>query len=62
MKSKVPRLTKSDWAEVFYALQTKRVAILKGQYAAPIDSDFDAQGWADHLGKISEKIRKVVRV
>lgn len=45
-------LTKEDWEEIYYALETKRTRIADGEYG---DGEID-QEWIEHLDKIMRKI------
>ncbi len=42
-------LTREDWAEIYYALDSKRVLVVQGGYG-------HQSAWAGHLADIMEKI------
>ena len=44
-----------DWAEIFYALETKQVALRQGTYGTEVDIGQDAR-WITHLQAIKRKI------
>lgn len=48
-------LTESDWGEIYYALESKRLGINRGYYG-PEDQPGDDEKWVDHLDSIEEKI------
>jgi len=48
-------LTEQDASEIFYALDSKRLAIIDGFYGDK-DSDVSPQAWAEHLDEIMSKI------
>lgn len=48
-------LTQEDWAEIYYALETKSLAIRQGRYN-PEDSLGQNVAWAAHLDALLEKI------
>lgn len=49
------RLTRDDWCEIYYALETKSRALRNGQYPPEDESGQDAE-WIAHLEMIREKI------
>lgn len=54
------RLTRADWEEIYAALDTKKVALERGEYApcmehGPSCSACDI-AWIEHLGRILEAI------
>lgn len=55
------RLTKRDWVEIFYALESKRTQILQGEYGEDADAadsrdaedrDLTVKDWHEHLDHI----------
>jgi hypothetical protein len=48
-------LTPEDWAEIYYALDTKSVALRRGDYV-PEDALGDDARWIAHLEAIKDKI------
>ena len=51
------RLSREDWAEIYYALDSKRTLILEGKYDDDEDTaDTVLQEWAAHLEGIMEAI------
>jgi hypothetical protein len=56
----MPRLTKEDWKEIYYALDTKLHRLLDGHYdvheGEVEECGSETQKWAAHLGAILEKI------
>jgi hypothetical protein len=48
-------LTREDWAEIYYALETKSLALRQGRYEPEDTSGEDAR-WLAHLDAIREKI------
>jgi hypothetical protein len=48
-------LTQEDWAEIYYALDTKSLALRRGDYAPEDEPGEDAR-WVAHLEAIKEKI------
>lgn len=51
----IPTLRKEDWAEIYYALDSKVCAIRNGEYEPEEYPGEDVQ-WLDHLQAIQEKI------
>ena len=47
-----PRLTRRDWIEVYYALETKESLLRDGQYG----KDALARKWRRHLTNIRRKL------
>jgi hypothetical protein len=48
-------LTREDWSEIFYALESKSLAVRQGQYGSEDASGADAK-WTGHLDALREKI------
>ena len=48
-------LTREDWAEIYYALETKALALRQGRYEPEDTPDEDAR-WLAHIDAIREKI------
>jgi hypothetical protein len=48
-------LTAEDWAEIYYALESKSRALREGRYA-PEDAPGADRRWVAHLDAISRKI------
>jgi hypothetical protein len=48
-------LTQEDWAEIYYALETKSLAVRQGKYN-PEDSPGQNAEWITHLDALIEKI------
>jgi hypothetical protein len=48
-------LTQEDWAEIYYALETKSLVIRQGRYD-PADSPGQNIAWIAHLDALLEKI------
>ena len=48
-------LTPDDWAEIYYALDTKSSALRQGDYA-PEDAPGEDARWIAHLEAIKDKI------
>ncbi len=48
-------LTRDDWCEIYYALETKSRALRNGQYRPEDEPGQDAK-WIAHLEMIREKI------
>lgn len=53
--SDTPRLSKEDWAEIYYALESKLNAVKVGSYGGS-DRDLKIKDWVDHLTRIIETI------
>ena len=51
----VIRLTRKDWTEIYYALETKALALKRGDYAPEDELGQDAV-WIAHLEAIKRKI------
>ena len=49
------RLTKRDWAEIYYALDTKVRELGNGRFGEETEPRQDAR-WATHLKKLMRKI------
>jgi hypothetical protein len=49
------RLTRNDWVEIYYALDTKLLALRQGNYS-PEDILGQDDAWLVHLEKIKKKI------
>ena len=49
------KLTREDWAEIYYALDTKTLAVKRGEYA-PEDSLGQDTAWIAHIEAIKKKI------
>lgn len=49
------RLTRDDWSEIFYALESKVLAVRQGQYGAEEAASADAK-WIAHLDRLRQKI------
>ena len=48
-------LTRKDWAEIYYALETKSLALRQGKYRPEDKSRQDAE-WIAHLEAVKEAI------
>jgi hypothetical protein len=48
-------LKREDWAEIYYALDTKLIALRRGDYGLEFQPRQDAR-WIDHLEAIKRKI------
>ena len=48
-------LTREDWSEIFYALESKSLAVRQGQYGSEDASGADSK-WTGHLDELREKI------
>ena len=48
-------LTREDWSEIFYALESKALAVRRGHYGAEEASGADAK-WIAHLDELGRKI------
>ena len=48
-------LTREDWAEIYYALETKALALRQGRYD-PEDTPGEDTRWLAHLDAVREKI------
>ena len=49
------KMTRKDWAEIYYALDTKTLAVRRGEYAREDEHRQDAV-WIAHLEAIKQKI------
>ena len=49
------KLTRKDWAEIYYALDTKALAVRRGKYAPENAQGKDA-AWIAHIEKQKRKI------
>jgi hypothetical protein len=49
------RLTRNDWAEIYYALETKSLALRQGKYGSENKSRADAE-WIAHLEDLKRAI------
>jgi hypothetical protein len=48
-------LTREDWSEIFYALESKSLALRQGKYSPEDEPGQDAE-WIAHLDALREKI------
>jgi hypothetical protein len=48
-------LTPEDWSEIYYALETKLLALRQGKYRPEDEPGQDAE-WITHLEAVREKI------
>jgi hypothetical protein len=48
-------LTREDWSEIFYALESKALAVRRGHYGSEEAPGADAK-WIAHLNELTEKI------
>jgi hypothetical protein len=48
-------LTREDWAEIYYALETKSLALRQSKYRPENEPGQDAE-WIAHMDAIREKI------
>ena len=48
-------LSREDWAEIYYALDSKRLAVKNGEYGPEIEAG-ETNRWTAHLDGIIEKI------
>lgn len=48
-------LTREDWSEIYYALESKSLALRQGKYGREDEPGKDAE-WIAHLDAVSEKI------
>ena len=51
------KLAREDWAEIYYALDSKVKMLELGEYGPTVDDDTDISDWAKHLRRILKKIR-----
>ena len=49
------RLTRKDWAEIYYALETKSLALRQGKYGPEDKARLDAE-WIAHIEALKQKI------
>jgi hypothetical protein len=49
------RLTREDWCEIYYALDTKSLVLKQGKYGTEVEPGQDAR-WITHLEAIRRKI------
>lgn len=49
------KLIREDWAEIYYALDTKSLAVRQGKYA-PEDAPGQDAAWIAHIEAIKKKI------
>ncbi|MGP0085628.1 MAG: hypothetical protein ACLP0B_18695 [Steroidobacteraceae bacterium] len=49
------RLTREDWSEIYYALETKSLALRQGEYG-PEDEPGQDVGWITHLEAVKQTI------
>jgi hypothetical protein len=48
-------LSRDDWSEIFYALESKSLAVRQGQYGSEDAADADSK-WIAHLDELRQKI------
>ena len=48
-------LTREDWSEIFYALESKVLAVRQGRYCFEDAADADAK-WIAHLDELRQRI------
>jgi hypothetical protein len=48
-------LTREDWSEIYYALETKSLALRQGKYEPEGELGQDAE-WISHIEAVKEKI------
>src|SRR6202040_2364669 len=48
-------LTREDWSEIFYALESKALAVRQGQYGSEDASGADSK-WITHLDELRRRI------
>jgi hypothetical protein len=48
-------LTREDWSEIFYALESKALAVRRGHYGSEEATDADAK-WIAHLDELRQMI------
>ena len=48
-------LSREDWAEIYYALDSKRIAVVNGEYGSEIEAG-ENRRWTAHLDDIIERI------
>jgi len=49
------RLTRKDWAEIYYALETKSLALRQGKYGPQDKARQDAE-WIAHIEAVKQTI------
>ena len=49
------KMTREDWCEIYYALDSKSLALKQGKYGAP-DKPSDDPKWIAHLEALKHKI------
>jgi hypothetical protein len=49
------RLTRKDWAEIYYALETKSLALRQGMYGSEDKAREDAE-WIAHIEAVKQTI------
>ena len=49
------RLTRKDWAEIYYALETKSLALRQGKYGPEDKARQDAE-WIAHIEAVKQAI------
>jgi hypothetical protein len=49
------RLTRKDWAEIYYALETKSLALRQGKYGPEDNGRQDAE-WIAHIEAVKQTI------
>lgn len=49
------RLTQKDWAEIYYALETKSQALRQGKYG-PEDKALQDAKWIAHIEAVKQRI------
>ena len=47
-------LSRDDWSEIFYALESKSLAVRQGQYGSEDAADADSK-WMAHLDELRQK-------
>jgi hypothetical protein len=56
-----PELDRSDWQEIYYALESKAKAVEEGHYG-PEEEEGADEDWVEHIHSIMEEIARVVDV
>ena len=54
-KDRMISLTREDWSEIYYALETKSLALRQGKYGPEDEPGQDAE-WIDHIEAVRGKI------
>jgi hypothetical protein len=49
------KLTREDWCEIYYALDSKSLALKQGKYGAA-DKPSDDRKWIAHLEAVKQKV------